>query len=350
MRKGIVYILITLLSLSCLSFALIPRASSQTVETQNVKILGYSYYIDNEGLLDVIGQIQNVGNTTINQVVLTGALMADNEEITDSVTQAFVNYLLPQQKAPFYMEFSPPSSLNGDWESVVTASDFAIDLNVVSANATNNYQYQGLTITTATGSVGTVASGDDGQLAGAYMVNGIVKNTGNQPAENITIVGTFFNSTGNVIATGYTDYLTPMVLDPGDIANFMVAAFDLNQTIVPTSLQITSYELLVQTQLPILNSTTPPTPQADVTGTTGSSSSSSTSSNSNSGSSSTSTQGANTHSKGIGVSTELVITIVAVVVVALAVAYGAVSFNKARERRHMTRAEARRASKAKKDS
>lgn len=204
MRKGIVYVLIALLSLSCLAYTLVPKASSQTVSTQNVEILNYSYYVDLEGLLDVIGQVQNVGNSTVSQVVLTGSVISGGQDVSDSATQAFVTDLLPQQKAPFYMEFSTPSSSSEDWGSIIEAG-ISFDLNVASANTTSSYEYQGLTVTSATASVGTTASGDDGQLAGAYMVNGVVKNTGTQPAENVTIVGTFFNSSGTVIATGYTD-------------------------------------------------------------------------------------------------------------------------------------------------
>ena len=46
---------------------------------------------------------------------------------------------------------------------------------------------------------------------------------------NITVVGAFYNSTGTVVAVGYTDYLTPASLAPSKTVSFQIAAFDLNQ-------------------------------------------------------------------------------------------------------------------------
>jgi hypothetical protein len=246
MKKNVIYFLVLLVVCS-LSLTLVPGAFSQS-QTQNVKVVSDSYYIDSLGYLVVVGEVQNIGSDTIASIMLTGIVTSPDGSQTNSYTTVWVSNLIPQQKAPFYMEFYPPQNSNSWYLGYV--SD--ISLTVAIANATSGYQYPDLTITSSSGSIG-----NSGDYSGAYVVNGIIQNTGTQAATNVTVVGTFFNSTGAVVGVGYTDYLTPTVLNPSKTTSFQIAAFDLNQTIVPASMKIYSYSLLVQTQEPILQGTAP---------------------------------------------------------------------------------------------
>jgi hypothetical protein len=270
--KKISVCLLVLLAVCSLSLTLVPGAFSQS-ETQNVKIVDYSYYIDSLGYLAVVGEIQNIGTNTIATVVLTGVATTSDGLAQNSITQAWVSNLISQQKAPFYMDFYPPEGQNGWFLGDI--SD--ISLTVEFANATSDYQYPDLTVTSSKGSIGT-----SGDFNGAYVVNGVIKNTGTQAATNLTVVGTFYNSTGYVVGVGYTNYLTPTVLEPSATTSFQIAAFDLNQSVVPNSMKITSYSLLVQTQGPILQGTAPQaTPYAGSQNPTPTNSQSSTTSPSN---------------------------------------------------------------------
>jgi len=250
MRKTTVYFFVVLTLLS-LGLTLVPSVHSQT---QNIKILSYSYYVDNTGILDVVGEVQNVGPNTVNPVYLTGSIYASGGvDIGNSFCQVWVLYLAPQQKAPFYMEFQPPSS-TGVWQTQ-DISNFA--LTVSNANATSSYQYPDLKVTSSSGSIGNT-----GGYNGAYEVNGVIQNSGSQTATNVTVAATFYNSTGTVVAVGNTydltgTFLTP-TLAPSATISFQVAAFDLNQTLVPSSEKITKYSLLVQATGPILQGTAPP--------------------------------------------------------------------------------------------
>ncbi|MGA3112362.1 MAG: FxLYD domain-containing protein [Candidatus Bathyarchaeia archaeon] len=267
MGKKIVCFCVALLLLS-IGLVAVPKTHSQTAD---VKVKNYSWYVDPEGYLDVVGLVQNVGPNTISSVSLTGTVVGPaGADVADSGTQVWVSDLLPQQEAPFYMEFvSPRTSSTVSWYEVIQAGDLvSIQFNVASANATSSYQYQGLSITSSKASIGTT-----GGYAGAYVVNGVIKNTGDQTATNLTVVGAFFNSTGSVVGVSYTNYLDPRALVPGNTTTFQIAALDLNQSAVPAALKIKSYQLLVQTQGPILQGATPVvSPQA--TGTTGPTSSS----------------------------------------------------------------------------
>jgi hypothetical protein len=246
MKKSLAAVgLLVILAVSSLSLTLIPGVHSQV---ESIKILNYSYYVDSAGFLDVVGEIQNIGANTVNPVVLTGTATTLEGEQSPSYTRAWVVDLVPQQKAPFYMEFAPPQDTTS-WFSEDVGD---VSLSVAMANATSDYLYSDLTITSSSGGVS-----HSGNFNGAYVVNGVIKNTGTQAAVNVSVVGTFFNSTGAVVGVGYIDQLTPNVLEPSKSTSFQVAAFDLNQSIVPTALKIQSYSLLVQVESPILQGSAP---------------------------------------------------------------------------------------------
>ena len=243
-----VTIFLVILAICSLSLTMVPGALSQD-QKGNVKILDYSYYIDSLGLIVVVGQVQNQGSNTVISVIITGSIVSrDGNDQSSSYTiigvpPAEIAYLNPQQKAPFYMDFYPPqTSPDRTWNSIDIAS---VNLQVAQANATGKYQYPDLTITNKQSSIGSTT--DD---KGVFWVNGNIQNTGSQTASNITVFGTFYNSTGATIAVGYGN--TVASLSPSGSASFKLGAFDLNQTGIPASKKITDYSLLINVQAPIL--------------------------------------------------------------------------------------------------
>jgi hypothetical protein len=244
MRKSAVFCFV-LLALVSLGLALVPKVSSQP---ENIKVLSYSWYVDSIGYFIVVGEVQNVGPNTIASVGLSGTVYTkDGAAHASSYTVAFVQYLIPQQKAPFYMEFSPYASDTGDlsWLSLgVDRVDFSVNL----AEVTGDYQYPDLTVKSSSGKV---------DAEGVYWVSGTIQNSGTQTAKNIRVVGTFYNASGTMVGVGYTDPLTPTSLTPSSSASFKVGAFDLNQTVVPSIQKISSYSLLIQAEEPILSGSAP---------------------------------------------------------------------------------------------
>src|SRR3990172_3679976 len=246
MRKNTVFVFMILTVLS-LSLTLVPHGYSQP---ENIKVLSYSWYIDSLGYFVVVGEVQNVGSNTINLVGLGGTVYTmDGTAQASSFIQAFAQYLVPHQKAPFYMEFFPGSSASGDLSWVSFGVD-RVDFTVEQAEATSNYQYPDLTIKDNTGAT-------DGE--GVYWVSGTIQNTGTQTAKNIRVIGTFYNTSGAVVAVGHTgnEPLTASLASSGTLS-FRFGAWDMNQTEVPANLKISSFLLLVQTEEPILQGTPPP--------------------------------------------------------------------------------------------
>jgi hypothetical protein len=269
MKKSIIYFSIVLLVVS-LGLTLVPPTFGQTEQNtfgqteQNVKILNYSYYFDTDGYLEVVGQVQNVGSNTLDPVYLTGSVLsASGTDLSDSYCTLLVADLIPQEIAPFNMEFMPLNWGPLDISSIV--------INVGQANVTSSYQYTDLKITSSSATIGT-----SGNLSGAYLVNGVIQNTGSQTAQNVSMVATFYNTSGTVIAIGYNTVFLTYSLAPSATIPFQVPAYDLNQSAVPASEKISSYSLLIQDQGPILQGTPPvftsnPNAQGSVTQTGGSS-------------------------------------------------------------------------------
>ena len=256
MKKGVVSFIVCL-ALVALGLTLIPKVASQP---ENIKITSYSWYTDSYGTFIVVGEIQNVGLNTVVSVFLTGIAYAQDEVAQAyGYTTAFVNYMVPQQKAPFEMEFLPQTSVTGDLSWVSLGVDH-VDFTVVKSDTTDKYQYPDLAITDDSGQTDS---------EGVYWVSGHVQNSGTQTATNVRVVGTFCNSAGIVVAVGYTDYITGS-LEPSTTASFKLGAFDQNQSKVASDQKIANYRLLVQIEAPILSGTPPsptPTPIATPTST-----------------------------------------------------------------------------------
>jgi hypothetical protein len=250
-----VTIFLVILTICSLSLTIVSGALSQG-QKGNVKILDYSYYIDSLGLIVVVGEVQNQGTNTLTSVIITGSIVSrdgiyqSNSYTMLGIPPAIVTYLNPQQTAPFYMDFYPPqNSPDGTWNSIDIAS---VNLQIAQANATANYQYPDLTITSKQSSIDSTTNNK-----GVFWVDGKIQNTGSQTASNITVFGIFYNSTGATVAVGYGKPVAS--LSPSGTASFRLGAFDLNQTGIAASKKITDYLLIIHVQSPIFQGTAPVT-------------------------------------------------------------------------------------------
>jgi hypothetical protein len=252
MKKTGIYFIILLLMLS-LTLTCTPGINSQattisssTPINPNIVVTSYDWHILSYGVLDVVGEVQNIGPNTIDPAGLTGTVYSSTgEELSYSGCQVWVSYLLPQQKAPFLMEFAPPGDAISWYPSDVASVEFS-----GLGNETSYYQYSDLKITSQHSSIGTTRG-----LEGAYIVDGVIKNTGTEIATNISVVGAFFNKDNEVVGVGNTPYYVATSLAPSGTANFEINALDINQTEASADSKIASYSLLIQAGGPILEGT-----------------------------------------------------------------------------------------------
>lgn len=216
-------------------------------EVSDAKILSYSWYVaDNNvlaaysGDLVVVGEIQNVGTTNLGKTYVAGWAYINDTLVATTQHLVLGNNLKPNQKAPFYLDFTPTSSETGDltWVPYVTRVVAAVTY----VYNTDLDMYQGLT-----------ATSDSSTSGGTFTVTGTVKNEGNENIGDVRVITTFYNSSGTVVSVNYTSVLSDS-LAPGATVSF---------TAVPTdnypSDEIASHAILVQSTIP--QETTPtPTP------------------------------------------------------------------------------------------
>jgi len=240
MKKTSVYLvlLISLLMISTLTL------SNTNAQTSNIKVLdNYNWYYDSVGFLIVIAEIQNTGPNTIDSVMVGGTLTLSDGTQSEATAQVWGYNIVPQQKAPVYLEFSPPDSFG--WNDRTFES---VDFTILSAEPTSDYFYADMTLTSDQG----IVTHD-----GVFWIEGSLKNTGSKDANEIYIIATFFTEQGQLAGVGRTNPLTPNPLTPAQTTNFKVGAYDLNQTEVPEDLKIASYSMLIQVTGTVLQGAPP---------------------------------------------------------------------------------------------
>jgi hypothetical protein len=254
LRKILSSIAIVLL-LSTLWLTLAPQIVSS--KTQDIKILSHSHYLDNLGVLGIVGEIQNIGTSTIARVVLTAVVYGSDGTIQGTITgYAWLSYMAPQQKSPFLFEIFTPS----DYDNWYLAGVSKVEISVEEAKETSNYLYSDFEVTVSSAGVST--SGED---RGAYWVNGFVKNVGSQTATKLAVAAIFYNSSGCAVAIGRTDFLVPENVNPSMTASFKVGAMYTLQFEEAENRIIDSYALYVEAVTPLLKGNAP-TATAPVTG------------------------------------------------------------------------------------
>lgn len=254
MKRELICVTVALLLFTLM---LIPHsnvlAQNQTQNlAQNIKVLNYSYYIDPSGsLLDVVGECQNIGNATLDNVTLGAEVFgSDGSDQGASSGPAYTVYLNPNETVPFDISFSRPyNSPDNTWFSVSIAN---ITMFVLGADATTSYQYPDLKVVSSSGFVSNGVND-----SGTYWITGTVQNTGNQNAEQVQVVAAFYNSSGTTVAVGFSSTLSPASLSPSATAPFQVGAFDLNMTMATAAQKITSYSLKVHCVSPVLEGSPP---------------------------------------------------------------------------------------------
>jgi len=222
----------------------IPNAWSQQ---ENVKVLSYSWYISDLNSFIVVGEVQNVGQNNIEYIALSGLVNStDGDDQAWSTTTVYSNEILPQQKVPFVMYFFIENSLSDSFNWNLGDLN-NVEFGVIVSNETDNYQYPDLEILDDSSSIGS---------EGVVTVTGNVWNTGNETSGKLWVVATFYNATGSVIATGFSDYLIPDYLQANQTVAFTVNTIDAIPELVnemrSLAYSITDYSLLIQTESPII--------------------------------------------------------------------------------------------------
>ena len=103
------------------SLVLTPYDVTHAANT-SVTVLSYSSY--DTGNFIIVGEVQNTGNHALESVSLNVVVSAsDGTQIAAGTTDAYVNEFLPQQKAPFYLDFG---KIDLDMVSKISAFNISV--------------------------------------------------------------------------------------------------------------------------------------------------------------------------------------------------------------------------------
>ena len=236
--------------------------SVKAASTSEVRILSYSHYVappntvlaSASGDLIVVGELKNVGSNTLGNVTVQGtAFSSSGSELAKTSSEAFVYDTLPNQTAPFYLDFNAASSSTDSLSFVSSVS--SVIVTVTSVIDTTAKQYTGVIVPPVEGSFPYIPNA-------TYYVIGTLLNKGTQVDQDPWVVTTFYNSNGTVIGLNFTDYLTKTLL-PGDATRFYASPADdtaqLTNEIASYNLTVDSLTLAQPTSSPTSSATTPTT-------------------------------------------------------------------------------------------
>jgi len=249
-KKATIIVILAVLTLTAFSALVAPRAKA--ADLSEAKVVSYSWYVapattseaEYTGDLITVGEVQNIGSNIINSVAVRGeAYNSTGDLVAWSLASFQLSGILPGQKAPFYMDFTPENSNTTDQSWVPDVTNVSITINTV--RDTNSTPYSGLI--TAASSVGS---------SNPFTVIGIIQNNGGETTGSIATVTTFYDASGTVVALNFTNYLTDS-LAPGATIQFSATPTDNTAQL---SAKIATYAVLVQS-VP-LNASPSPSPSA----------------------------------------------------------------------------------------
>jgi hypothetical protein len=214
--------------------------SAVKAQSSEATVLSYSSYVAGSsntiagfpGDLVVVGEIQNAGSSNLVYVdVAAAAYNSTGDLLASAQNTAYGTDLPPGQKCPFYIDFTSYSGSTGDLSWIPSVTNLTVS--VIATQDTTESLYPGFSIT------GTNHNID---ANGLYTVTGTLTNTGSQTSGSVWIVATFYNSSGSVVSTDFTNVLSHSMAS-GTSVSFTISPADNN---VAASGQITNYALLVQ--------------------------------------------------------------------------------------------------------
>ena len=172
MKKIIAVVLLAVLILAAFNILSAPRVKAQASQA---KVLSYYWYeapvdtvLGDFGDLVAVGEVQNVGSNVIGYVVVEGTAYNSTGGFLNSYEVKASGFnLLPEQKAPFYIDFPPEDSITGD-------DTYTSDVTTVCCQCITSATPIRLHIQVY-GSTSTVSASD---ATGTFTVSGTVQNTG----------------------------------------------------------------------------------------------------------------------------------------------------------------------------
>ena len=200
--------------LCLLPLLLISQAAYAEVVIQNDQ-----KYIDNDGLLHIVGEIENNTSAPLNQIKISALLIdGDGNEIKKIVGETVSNVVMPETKGAFDILIK---NVRGD-----SINDYELNLDYTLAAPKNQVIEISSTVLTK-------------DIHNNTVITGILENKGDLTANMIRVVATLYDRDGNVVTVSET-YTKPDFLRAGDNNNFIIPFHEKSQSIHAVEYSITA--------------------------------------------------------------------------------------------------------------
>ena len=189
-------------------------------------------YVDSDGLLHIVGEIENNTLTPLNQIKISAILLDRNgTEIKSVVGETISNVVMPEMKGAFDILIKNVRSEN--------ISDYKLNLDYSLADPKN----QVIEISSTTLTKDTQNN---------TVITGILENKGTSTANMIRVVATLYDRDGNVLTVSEL-YTKPDFLRAGDSSNFIIPFHEKYQSINAVDYSITaeSDEYVIVPEFPL---------------------------------------------------------------------------------------------------
>ena len=211
---------------------LIPLFLIAPIAYGEVSIQNDQKYVDSDGLLHIVGEIENNTSTPLNQIKISAILLDNNgNEVKSVVGETVSNTIMPEMKGAFDILIKNVSS-----ESI---DDYELNLDYRMAEPKNQVIEISSTTLTKDTSNNTV-------------ITGMLENKGDITANMIRVVATLYDRDGNVVTVSES-YTKPDFLRAGDNSNFIIPIHEKSQSIhaVDYSISAESDEYVVVPEFPL---------------------------------------------------------------------------------------------------
>ena len=200
--------------LCLLPLLLISQAAYAEVIIQNDQ-----KYIDKDGLLHIVGEIENNTSAPLNQIKISALLIdGDGNEIKKIVGETVSNVVMPETKGAFDILIK---NVRGD-----SINDYELNLDYTLAAPKNQVIEISSTELTK-------------DIHNNTVITGILENKGDLTANMIRVVATLYDRDGNVVTVSET-YTKPDFLRAGDNSNFIIPFHEKSQSIHAVEYSITA--------------------------------------------------------------------------------------------------------------
>ena len=200
-------------------FFLIPLLLIGQIAYGEVTIQNDQKYIDTDGLLHIVGEIENNTLTPLNQIKISAILIDENgTNVEKIVGETVSNVVMPEAKGAFDILIKNVKSEN--------ISDYNLNLDYSMTEPKN--QVIEISDTTLTK-----------DIHNNTVITGVLENKGDITANMIRVVATLYDRDGNVVTVSES-YTKPDFLRAGDNNNFIIPFYEKSQSIQAVDYSITA--------------------------------------------------------------------------------------------------------------